>query len=88
MSFLVSMMELFQVKNRRPKKQMEYGKRKENPGELMRKSEVVVNFVRNGEGRDTTLLPKFFFGMTLFLKFIQIYNKIYFHTSVFASVED
>ena len=52
MSFLVSMMELFQVKNRRPKKQMEYGKRKENPGELMRKSEVVVNFVRNGEGRE------------------------------------
>ena len=52
MSFLVSMMELFQVKNRRPKKQMEYGKRKENPGELMRKSEVVVNIVRNGEGRE------------------------------------
>ena len=52
MSFLVSMMELFQVKNRRPKKQMEYGKRKENPGELMRKSEVVVKFVRNGEGRE------------------------------------
>ena len=39
------MMDLFQVKNGRPKKQMEHGKRKYNPEE----SEVVVNFVRNGE---------------------------------------
>jgi hypothetical protein len=36
----------------------------------------------------TTFLPKICFGMTLFLNFFQIYNKIYFHTSVFASVED
>ena len=37
-------------KKGRPKKQMEHGKRKQNPGELnMRKSEVVVNIVRNGE---------------------------------------
>jgi hypothetical protein len=41
-------MELFQVKNGRTKKQMEHGKRKYNPEE----SEVVVNFVRNGEGRE------------------------------------
>jgi hypothetical protein len=32
-------------------------------------------------------LPKICFDMTLFLNFFQIYNKIYFHTSVFASVE-